>query len=176
MEERNEWRTKIASSVDKFIDLGDKSEANESVELILSEGVDILLDLNGHSKGARLDVLHREPSPVRALFLGYAGSLGKEGVLHYLTGDVVCSTPAYAKNVVERLSLLPHSYHCNGHKENYRHLKLGSGALMMNPSKQLAKRHGIPQDGFLLSCFNQLSKLTPSFYRVWTALLRSHLS
>ena len=58
------------ASVDSFIVLGDKVKADDAARRIQEEEIDILVDLNGHSKGGRPDILALKPAPVRALFLG----------------------------------------------------------------------------------------------------------
>ena len=64
---------------------------------IYQNKIDILVDLNGHSKGGRADIVALKPAPVRLLFLGFAGTLGSNRVVQYLTGDRHCSPPRYVR-------------------------------------------------------------------------------
>lgn len=56
----------MAGSVSRWIDASSEPSDEAVASLITTEKVHILIDVNGHSKGARLGVLLLKPAPGRA--------------------------------------------------------------------------------------------------------------
>ncbi|MFG6456646.1 tetratricopeptide repeat protein [Pelomonas nitida] len=78
-------------------------------ERIAADGIDILLDLNGHTGGHRLGVLARQPAPRQFSWLGYAGSTGLAGMAGFI-GDCWLLPDAAGALFSEPLRRLPHSF------------------------------------------------------------------
>eukprot|EP00961_Rhodomonas_salina_P105187 1416730-Rhodomonas_salina.3 len=79
-------------------------------------------------------------------FKGYAGTTGVEEI-HGLVVDRVVVPPEYSQYYSEKLVVLPHSYHYNGHDSLYRHLYDG----VLSPRIILRLRYAIARDWRWLS-------------------------
>ena len=58
-------RQRIKTGFDRFVELNQSSDT-ESAQRITEDEVDILVDLTGHTRGQRLDILANRPAPVMA--------------------------------------------------------------------------------------------------------------
>ncbi len=66
-------RKRLVAAFDRFIDAHGQAPFAVAQQLRALE-VDILVDLNGHTKDDNFDVLSHLPAPVQASWLGYAGT------------------------------------------------------------------------------------------------------
>lgn len=76
---------------------------------ILADGIDVLIDLNGHTGGHRLGVFARRPAPRQFSWLGYAGSTGLAAMDGFI-GDRWLLPPEAEAGFVEPLRRLPDSF------------------------------------------------------------------
>jgi hypothetical protein len=60
--------------------------ADRLVQQIVQDGIHILVNLNGYTRGARNEVFAARPAPIQMSFMGFAGTLGAEWC-DYLLAD-----------------------------------------------------------------------------------------
>jgi predicted O-linked N-acetylglucosamine transferase (SPINDLY family) len=78
---------------------------------VREDGIDVLVDLAGHTAGNRLLAFARRPAPVQVSYLGYAGTTGLDAIGYRLT-DAVTDPPAEPSCHSEELVRLPGPFCC----------------------------------------------------------------
>ncbi|MET0950531.1 MAG: tetratricopeptide repeat protein [Pseudomonas sp.] len=74
---------------------------------IRADGIDILIDLSGHSARNRLPLFARKPAPLQASWIGYAGTTGMEAVDYYLSDQFHLPEGRYDDQFTEQIMRLP---------------------------------------------------------------------
>ncbi|HVB48928.1 MAG TPA: tetratricopeptide repeat protein, partial [Burkholderiales bacterium] len=127
--------------------------AGDIAARIATDGIDILVELSGHTANNRLDVLALHSAPLQASWLGYPGSTGLPQV-DYLISDPYTSPPASDRYCSERVWRLPATRFCYEPPDP-------------SPAPALPPADAPPTFG----CFNNLSKLNPGVLRLWRLAL-----
>ena len=145
----------LKDGADVFRDVRSMSD-DALADSIHGDGVDILVDLSGHSGVFRLGVLAQQPAPVQATWLGYLNTTGMTRV-HYRICDAHSDPERLAGAFhTETLVRLPHSQWC------YRPF------IADLPTRDLpAKKNGFVTFG----SFNHVSKLSPGIRKLWADIL-----
>lgn len=79
----------------------------ELTDAIRADGIDILIDLSGHTAGNRLPVFARKPAPVQATWVGYPGTTGLKSI-DYCLGDRFYLPPGqFDEQFTEKIVYLP---------------------------------------------------------------------
>jgi predicted O-linked N-acetylglucosamine transferase (SPINDLY family) len=142
--------------VDRFRDLTTASIAT-AAETIHSDGIDVLVDLDGFTRGHRSAILALRPAPIQVAYLGFPGTLGAP-YMDYIIADRVVAPPEHADDFAERIVRLPECYQVNSDR----------GVLAAPP---LRERLGLPADGFVFACFNVSRKVDPHTFGAWLRIL-----
>ena len=150
-------RQRLVRAADHFVDVRGMSDA-QAAQRIRDDGVDLLLDLQGHTRGHRQGILARRPAPVQAAFLGFPGSSGAE-FIDYLVGDPLVTPLELAPHYSEHIAQLPLCLQPNG---RWRPL----------PQPMTRAQAGLPDDAFVLCAFNHTYKILPQAFDVWCAVMR----
>jgi len=153
---RDEMRRRLEQAFDHFVDC-EKYADSEIAALARDREIDIGVDLNGFTDGARNGVFARRAAPVQVNYIGFPGPSGN-GYIDYTIADSIVIPPEYRAGYSEKIAFLPESY------------------LMYDVPRttgQLFTRaeHGLPESGFVFCCFNNNFKITPSVFDIWMRLL-----
>jgi predicted O-linked N-acetylglucosamine transferase (SPINDLY family) len=152
-------RRRLHAAFEHWTEVGRMSDA-DCAKTIRADGIDVLVDLKGHTGGARLGILAHRPAPVQLHYLGYPGTLGYDGVDGIVAdAEVVPSGNEHCYH--ERVWRLPRCYQVN---DDRRPL----------PSPTPRAPLGLPDDALVLACFNQTYKLTRPFFAAWLDALRAN--
>ncbi|TYG95633.1 hypothetical protein ES288_A11G283800v1 [Gossypium darwinii] len=158
-----EWRQRIQSEAEHFIDVSSMS-SDMIAKMINKDGIQILINLNGYTKGARNEIFAMQPAPIQVSYMGFPGTTGAD-YIDYLVTDEFVSPLCYAHIYSEKLVHLPHCYFVNDYKQKNRDV--------LDPHCQHKRSdYGLPEDKFIFACFNQLYKMDPEIFNTWCNILK----
>ncbi|XP_039968249.1 UDP-N-acetylglucosamine--peptide N-acetylglucosaminyltransferase 110 kDa subunit-like [Bactrocera tryoni] len=116
------FRYKIIREAEHFVDLSQIQCNGKAADRIYSDGIHILVNMNGYTKGARNEIFALRPAPVQVMWLGYPGTSGAS-FMDYIITDCVTSPPELASQYSEKLAYMPNTYFIGDHKQMFPHLK-----------------------------------------------------
>lgn len=154
----DEMSRRVSAAMDRFLDIRSMTD-REAAELSRSLGVDIAVDLKGHTLGHRTGIFAERAAPIQVNYLGYPGTMGAE-YMDYLIADETVIPQTSQKYYSEKIIYLPDSYQCNDSQR----------AISTKPCTRAEE--GLPQDAFVFCCFNNSYKITPETFSVWMRILR----
>lgn len=149
--------TRIRAAVEHFTDIRPMSD-DEAAQRIADDGIDILVDVNGHTRDARTSVFARRPAPIIVNWLGYPGTMGSD-YHHYIIADPWIIPPEMELYYSEAVRRIP----C--YQPNDRRRKVEETV----PTRAEA---GLPEDAFVFCCFNGTQKITPHVFDRWMEILK----
>jgi len=85
-------RQQIEREAPVFRDVSNWS-SDRLVDQIVRDGIHILVNLNGYTRGARNEVFAARPAPIQMSFMGFAGTLGAEWC-DYILADTTAIPPS----------------------------------------------------------------------------------
>ncbi|MEP7048698.1 MAG: glycosyl transferase [Pseudomonadota bacterium] len=144
------------STTDHFTSISNLDDAAAARQMA-QDGVQILVDLNGYTREARLKLVALRPAPVIVNWLGFPGSMASP-YHHYLIADEFIIPPAYEQFYSEKVLRLP----C--YQPSLRARTLAAHA----PTR---KDVGLPEDATVFCCFNGVHKIHPFTFDRWLAIL-----
>ena len=102
---RRQLRSQLKSAVTRVVRLDDMSDA-EAAAQINSDGMDLLVNMNGYTSSARTEIAAYRPCFLQVMLQGFAGTMGAD-FIHYTIVDRVQSPPELQGAYAERLAMLP---------------------------------------------------------------------
>lgn len=147
------WTERLKPLMEQWVDVATLTDL-ELAQRIESDGVDVLIDLSGHTAGNRLLVFARKPAPVQLSWLGYFNTTGLEA-MDYLVVDPVIAPEEETAPFVEQPLRLEGGYLC------YR-----------GPDYAPAPERSADRP-LTYGCFNTSSKVTANVIALWARLLEA---
>ena len=156
-EREDEMRARLRRSFNFFFEVSARSD-HDIAELACKWEIDIAVDLKGYTQNARPGIFALRPAPVQVSYLGYPGTSGAP-YIDYIIADPVVIPQGHFVDYTEKVVQLPHSYQVNDSQRQIAETVPTRSAL------------GMPEEGFVFCCFNNLFKITPDVFDIWMRLL-----
>jgi predicted O-linked N-acetylglucosamine transferase (SPINDLY family) len=156
LDDGSELRQRVIGAFDHYTSIRALSD-EAAARRISADEIDILVDLNGLTSGARLQILRWRPAPIQATYLGFIGPVPLPE-LDYLFCDSIVVPPAIAPAYTPRPLYIGEIYQANDSKRTI-------GA----PTTRA--RAGLPEDRFIYCCFCNHYKITEAMFAAWMQIL-----
>ena len=155
-EDGSATRDRVKQGMDHFFPIHQLSD-EAAARLIRSHEIDILVDLQGQTSGARANILGYRPAPIQITYLGLPATTGLPSI-DYVIADEFLIPPREAPFYTEKPLYMPHVYQVSDRKR------------VAGPRPTRASC-GLPETGFVFCSFNNSYKYTPEVFAVWLSLL-----
>ncbi|MDP2029750.1 MAG: tetratricopeptide repeat protein [Thiobacillus sp.] len=146
---------RITSYADHWLGCASMSD-EQLAERIRADGIDILVDLSGHTGHNRLPVFARKPAPVQMTWIGYPGSTGLTAMDYRITNEGV-DPPG----LTERY-----------HSESL--IRMPDTSVAYRPEPDCPPVNPLPaltSDEFIFASMNNLIKINQSVIKLWASIL-----
>ena len=148
----------IEASVEHWHNIAEVDD-DAAVALIRSHKIDVLIEMKGHTAGARPEISRQRVAPVQMHYLGCPGPVGGFGIDFFVADDITVPLGAESEFNVPVVRL-PRAYQVNDSRRAV-------------PVAVTRTSVGVSEDTLLLGNFNQLWKIRPEFMAIWCRALRS---
>ncbi len=156
-EDGSELRQRVIRSMDHFHRinaLGDEAAA----QLIRGHEIDVLIDLQGQTSGARANMLAYRPAPIQITYLGLPATTGLPSI-DYVIADRFLIPESAAPFYSEKPLYMPDIYQVSDRKR----------PVGARPTRAQC---GLPEDAFVFCSLNNNYKYTPEVFSAWMRILQ----
>jgi predicted O-linked N-acetylglucosamine transferase (SPINDLY family) len=134
----------------------DSLSDTDATTLIMEDGIDILVDLSGHTLGNRLSLFARKPAPIAVTWLGYPNTTGLPAIDYRFTDALADPPDLTEKYHSETLYRLPH-FLC----------------YKPSPHTPPVSPLGAYERGYItFGCFNNSNKIADPVVDTWVEILK----
>ncbi|OJA44763.1 tetratricopeptide repeat protein [Burkholderia ubonensis] len=129
----------------------------QAAQVIHDDGIDILIDMAGHTNWSGVPIFGHKPAPVQASWLGFFATTGC-GAIDYFIGDAHTLPADEAHHFVEKPWRLPDSYLC------------------FTPPPYDVEVGPLPMaagGGVTFGCFGKLTKISDDVVALWSRILHA---
>ena len=134
----------------------EKLTHEELAQLIISDKIDILIDLSGHTGFNRLPTFARKPAPLQVSWIGYPGTTGLQAMDYYLTDRYYSPPGKLDGQFTEKLV----------------HLPAAAPFLPSPESPPISTAPALANGYITYGSFNRVGKLNRETVARWSTLLR----
>jgi protein O-GlcNAc transferase len=165
--ERSDWMTaRLKGMADWWREVGGMGEA-KLIETIRADGIDVLVELSGHTAMGPLAALRNRAAPVQATYLGYPNTTGLP-TIDWRIVDVVTDPVGAEAWHTERLARLEGCFLCYSAPEHAPGVSVRSGAPTLQGQSRWHEG-----DHVTFGSFNSIRKINPSVIAAWAGVLRA---
>jgi predicted O-linked N-acetylglucosamine transferase (SPINDLY family) len=151
--------TKRISNALNLIDISCKS-LNEIQNICKKFEIDIGIDLNGFTNGAKPEIFFNKIAPIQINYLGFPGTLGPD-LADYIIADSKIIQKDIENCYFEKIIYLPNSYQVNDDNQK------------ICAKKFTRKELNLPEEDFIFCCFNSSYKISEKIFSSWMRILNS---
>lgn len=154
-EDGSALRARVKAAMDHFMLIGNVDDA-AAAQLIREQEIDILVDLQGLTSGARPNILAFRPAPIQITYLGFPGPTCLPCV-DYVIADQYLIPDAEKPFYSEKPLYLP-VFQCSDRQR----------PVAVLPTRAEC---GLPESGFVFCCFNNNYKFNEEMFNCWMRIL-----
>ena len=155
-ESKDSLHERFKADSDHFVSISAMDDET-AARRIAADGIQILVDLNGYTREARLKVVSRRPAPIIVNWLGFPGTMATP-YHHYIVADDWLIPPTSEMFYSEKVLRLP----C--YQPNNRTRKVSDRPVSRQDS-------GLPADAVVYCCFNGAHKISRFTFDRWLTIL-----
>jgi len=151
-------RARLVKAFDHLIRIGHLGD-EAAARLIASCDIDVLVDLQGITSGARPDILSHRPARVQITYLGFPATTGLSSI-DYVLCDRHVVPPELLPMMTEKPLYMPRCYQASDRQRDV-------GAVPKRSD------YGLPEGQFVYCSFNNNFKFTASLFASWMRVLQA---
>ncbi len=155
-EDGSDIRARVIAAMDHHVVIREMSD-EAAARRIRADEIDILIDLNGLTRGARVGVLRWKPAPVQITYLGYIGPIPLPE-LDYILCDEVTIPKALEAAYQPKPLRIEGCYQAN------------DSQVPVLPAVSRAEE-GLPDEGFVFCCVSHHYKITEEIWGGWCRIV-----
>ncbi len=149
-------RQRLLAAIDQHVRLAGVDDLT-AARLIAQAGIDVLVDLQGLTNGARPAILGHRAAPVQVSYLGLPGTSAVPGV-DWMLADRFVMPPELLPYCTEKPIYVPHCYQVSDRRRE----------VAARPERS---RYGLPDEAFVYCSFNNNFKFTEEMFSAWMRIV-----
>jgi predicted O-linked N-acetylglucosamine transferase (SPINDLY family) len=156
-EDQTALQKRVITAMDHYIRIGSMDD-KEAADCIRSHEIDIIIDLQGLTSGARPLILSYRPATVQMTYLGFPGTTGLPWI-DFVIADTYLIPNELKPYHTEKPLYMPHCFQSSDSRR-----EVGS--------KPARADNNLPENSFVFCVFNNNYKFTPELFKVWMRILK----